>query len=144
MIRPPTRLIERAVMLDTSAVYALYAENDQWHARALEGLNRISQENRPVYITNLTVAETHALMRARLGDEKAVEWLHELDLTNLILHAAEDHKTVTDLLQRNLIRRFSYVDAFSCVAMERVGIRLVFTFDRAFQDYGWEVFPESL
>lgn len=144
MQHPQGRHIERAVMLDTSALFALWDEADQWHRRAASGFHQLGAEQWQLYITNLTVAENHSLLLSRLGDEKALSWLEVLGPMHLIYHTPEDHTAVRDLLTRHNARKLSYVDAFSCVAMEKQGLRQVFTFDRGFQDYGWEIYPEPL
>ncbi|MBI4338355.1 MAG: type II toxin-antitoxin system VapC family toxin [Chloroflexi bacterium] len=131
-------------MLDASAAFAHWDEGDQWHERAVAGFMRIVSEKRPTYITDLAVAETHALMLSRLGTEKALLWLDSLGDMNVTFLTAEDHPTVSRLLNGNRAFKFSYADAFSSVIMERYGLRRIFTFDRHFQEYGWEIFPGPL
>ncbi|MBI4312636.1 MAG: type II toxin-antitoxin system VapC family toxin [Chloroflexi bacterium] len=140
----PTRPTERAVMLDTSAVYALWDEADQWHARAASGFHQLPSEQWRLYITNLTVAENHGLLLSRFGYGKASLWLDALRPLRVIYQTQEDHEAIRSLLSEHEASRLSYVDAFSCVAMQKQKLRLVFTFDRDFQDYGLEVFPGPL
>ena len=81
---------------------------------------------------------------SRLDDLIGLAWLNNVTGMNVQHPLPNDHSQVLELLRRSIGRAYSYGDAFSFLAMERVGIHLAFTFDHHFQDYGWEVFALPL
>ncbi len=140
----PNSQLERAVLLDTSAILGLFNSTDQWHEKARHGFALLVEEKRPIYLTNLAIAEAHSLILLRLRESIAQAWLDSIKTNNIVYHEPQDHGAILGLLRRNQGRGFSYVDVFSFLVMERKGLRLAFTFDRHFQDYGWEIFPGPL
>ena len=144
MTQVPNTQRERAVLVDTSAFYARLDRDDQWYQEALRGFDRLGQESRPVYTTNLIVAETYNLAMVRLGCSLAQRWLEAIQSVNLVFQRPEHHSVVQRTLERNSGRGFSYADALSFVVMEEMGIRTAFAFDRHFQEYGWAMFPAPL
>ncbi len=140
-MRVPQSLSERAVLVDTSAFYARLDQSDQWHQEATKGFDLLAQERRPLFTTNLVVGETFALTLRRLGSPIAMQWLEALGTFNLVFQKEEHHPSVVDLLRRYPAAAFSYVDVFSLLTMEEIGIPAAFTFDRQFQRQGWRVFP---
>ncbi len=65
------------VMVDTSAVYALLDRSDRHHAQAVAALKELSRNRATILITNLIMAESHALLLQRLGPETARAWLEK-------------------------------------------------------------------
>ena len=63
------------ILVDTSAVYALLDRGDRWHAAAQATLRRLRDRRTQPMLTNLVVAECHALLLSRLGAEIARTWL---------------------------------------------------------------------
>ena len=130
-------LRERAVFVDTSAFYAYLDRADQWHEKAVQGFLLLSQERRPLFTTNLVMAETYTLALYRLAFPTAMAWLSALESVNLVYQRREHHSKLQALLERYRGHGFSYTDAFSFTAMEEEGISVAFAFDRHFQEYGW-------
>ncbi len=140
----PRSARQRGVMLDSSAAFAKLDADDQWHEKAVRGFDLLVQEKRPLYVTSLIIAETHGLISSRLDDLAGIEWLDSLRTYNVIFHSSQDHSRVLGLLRKTQGKGFPYADAFSFLVMEDLGVRLAFTFDHHFQDYGWEIFPGPL
>lgn len=89
-------------------------------------------------ITNFIVAETHALLLARLGSDLARTWL----TTNRwpIERVTEDDEArARTIVAQHADKAFSYTDAVSFAVMERRGIRTAFAFDPHFRQYGFSV-----
>ena len=66
-------------------------------------------------------------------------FLRETDTSRITIVRA---RTTDETLARQLIyryqdKRFSFTDAISFVIMERLGIRLAFSFDRNYSQYGF-------
>ena len=128
------------MFVDTSAFYALLDRSDHWHGEARQGFERLAQQRRPLFTSNLIIAETYVLARYALGHAVAVRWLDSLAL-NLAFQSEHDHERIRELLARYEDKDFSYTDAASFVFMERLGVPTAFTFDAHFRQYGAAVLP---
>lgn len=135
---------QRAVLLDSGAIWGLCNNSDQWHEKATHGFTRLVAEQRLVCVTDLVIAEAYSLLMQRISESVARAWLDLADTYGVVYHTPKHHRTVASLLQRHQGHGYSYADAFSFIAMEELGIHLAFTFDHHFQDYGWEIYPEPL
>ncbi|MBI4310356.1 MAG: type II toxin-antitoxin system VapC family toxin [Chloroflexi bacterium] len=122
----------------------LYNNSDQWHDQATEGFSRLAAEQRLICVTDLIIAEAYSLLMQRVSESVARAWLSIADTYGVVYHTPQYHRAVVSLLQTYQGHGYSYVDAFSFVTMEEQRLRLAFTFDYHFQDYGWEIFPEPL
>ena len=132
----------RAVLVDTSAFYALLDPDDQWHSLAQRGIQGLTRDRRPLVTSNLVVAETYRLTMQRLSKPLADEWLRALTHVTLVFQTEEDHVHTIALLASAHGRRLTYTDAAALVTMERVGIHTAFSFDRDFEYRGFTRFPE--
>lgn len=139
----PRSFLGYAVFIDTSAFYAFLDRSDRWHKEAVEGFKKLASERRPIYTTNLVIAETYALILVRLGLSVAQSWLEALRV-NLFFQRREDHERVKALLLKYRDKDFSYTDGFSFLAMEELGIKTAFAFDPHFLQYGWQVYSGFL
>ena len=135
----PRSLRERSVFVDTSAFYALLDRSDRRHADSRRLFEQLARERRPLFTSNLVVAETYALVRYALGHALALRWLDSLDL-NLVLQTEPDHVQARNVLVRFDDKDFSYAGAASFVLMERLGIPAALTFDAHFEQYGLSVY----
>lgn len=136
----PRSIRERSVFVDSSAFYAFLDRADRWHTEAQATFKRLASERRPLYTSNLVIAETHVLSMRALGRAAALRWLDTLSM-NLLFETEADHERAHALLSRRADRDFSYADATSFVLMERLDISLAFTFDAHFRQYGVQVVP---
>ena len=126
------------VLVDTSAVFALIDRKDANHAAAKSRLRSLKKTRSEPILTNFLVSECHALLLARIGHEVARQWL----LTNVwrvepVLPSDEQH--ARDIIRRCTDKGYSYTDATSFAVMERLGLVRVFSFDRHFKQYGFEL-----
>lgn len=138
--------MSRALFLDTSGWFAALSPRDQYHARAAPHYRKLLQSGRtPLVTTNLVVAEMHALLARRAGDEVGVRFLDRL-------HADAAHVVlwVTRALERGAVDRwlrpfagrgFSLTDAVSFEVMRSEEIASAFTFDHHFSDAGFALVP---
>lgn len=83
-----------AVMVDTSAIFALLDRSDRNHVQAVRILQRLAKDKEGVLLTNFILAETHALVLARLGAEMARAWLQNLRWP--VEKAIPEKKTIPD------------------------------------------------
>jgi predicted nucleic acid-binding protein len=132
-----------AIFVDTSAFFALLNAADRNHGIANATLSQFSEERRVLLSTNFIVAETHALLLARLGYRPATEFLRAIDVSAV---AIERVTSTDELAAREIIYRyddndFSLTDALSFAVMQRLGLTAAFTFDRDFARFGFETTP---
>lgn len=139
-IRTPRSLRERAVFVDSSGFYALLDKAEQNHSLALGAFEQLTTEGRPLFTSNLVVAETYALTIRRLGSKVAWSWVGEVP-ARVVFESAENHAEAVSILARYRDKDFPYADAVSFVLMERLGISTAFTFDTHFRQYGLTVLP---
>lgn len=138
----PRSIRQRAVFVDTSALFAFVDATDQWHGQARQAFTTITAEGRPLFTSNLVLAEAHALVMRRFGASAASDWLRDFDFS-LVFQTFADHERALSLLGRYRDTGFSYTDAVSFVIMEREGASTAFAFDDHFRRYGWSLFKAS-
>lgn len=127
------------VIIDTSAIYALLDRSDVNHLRAVELLKKMRSEGRVVTLTNFIVAETHALILARLGSGLARDWLKGLRWP-IERATPEDEERAKEIILTYKDKAFSYTDATTFAVMERTGIKVAFAFDRHFVQFGFTLY----
>lgn len=126
------------ILVDTSATYALLDRSDDNHARARAIAELIRQAGHEVLLTNLLVAEGHALILVRLGRELARRWLQGLRWP--IERVTEgDEARAQEIISTYPDKDFSYTDATSFAVMERLGLSLAFAFDRRFEQFEFQL-----
>lgn len=131
-------IVERRVLGDASAFFAVLDAHEPRHADAVAIVLRLRREARPLVTTDLVVAETHALALRRLGRRAAQTWLDEINVPIVFLTPVI-YDGARELLRRYGDKDFTLADAVSFVVMEALGIREAFTFDDHFRQYGLEV-----
>jgi predicted nucleic acid-binding protein len=133
------------VLVDTSAYFALVADEGARHQTAVKVLDYLGQRRARLLTTSIILAETHALLLARLNRVDLAVTLFEGIYTSrgtTILRPTEaDELAALALIKRYADKRFSLADALSFVSMERLGITHAFTFDRNFAQYGFMTLP---
>ncbi|NPV80516.1 MAG: PIN domain-containing protein [Firmicutes bacterium] len=124
------------IMIDTSGVYALLDRSDGFHQQAISLFRELAKHQVAVVITNFIVAECHALLMSRLGPEIARGWLKGLCWpVERITEEDEEKARVIIFTYRD--KAFSYTDATTFAAMERLGITKAVAFDQHFPQYGF-------
>ncbi|HEY9867507.1 MAG TPA: hypothetical protein V6D21_25250 [Candidatus Obscuribacterales bacterium] len=64
----------KAVIADTTPLYALVDSSDQYHLKARQELSQIQQFNLQVMIPYPIVLETYTLVLYRLGIQRAIKF----------------------------------------------------------------------
>jgi predicted nucleic acid-binding protein len=128
--------------VDTSALYAVLDEDDEYHEPAEKVWRELVSQDEPLLCTNYILVETFALVQHRLG-MRAVRTLQE-DLLPLIaiewIDAQSHHSSVMAMLTAER-RGLSLVDCSSFEAMRRLGITVAFAFDFDFVEQGFSLTP---
>jgi predicted nucleic acid-binding protein len=130
--------------VDTSAWYALVAEDDPGHTPALAWLEAVSSADEPERLRThaYVVVETIALAQARLGSA-AVRMLFDdvLPVAEVRYPDAGLHERAVSAYLGGLGRRASLVDRASFEMMREERIDVAFTFDRDFRREGFATVP---
>jgi predicted nucleic acid-binding protein len=138
-------IFANAILIDTSAYYALKDKDDAFHTNALEF---IKVNVSPAITTNLIVIETLNLFKKRIGHYHAVEIgkrLFNPIITTVIKVIDEDITNAWEIFQRYEDKGFSFTDCTTFSVMERLKIHSVFAFDEHFRQYGkFVVHPDLL
>ena len=119
-------------------MFALLDRNDEHHAVARETLNELRRRRIEPVLTNFIVAESHALLIARLGPEIARRWLFGNSWTVERVSDADEARARV-ILGKYDDKAFSYTDASSFAVMERHGLKTAFAFDPHFRQFGFRV-----
>ena len=126
------------ILVDTSAVYALLDRSDARHAAARAGLEDLRRRRIEPLLTNFIVAESHALLLARVGADIARRWVVE-NKWPVERIREDDEARAQAILVRFADTTFSYTDAASFAVMERVGLKTAFAFDPHFTQFGFQL-----
>jgi predicted nucleic acid-binding protein len=126
------------VFVDTGGFYAALNRRDAHHRDAARLLRRAQREQWFLFTTNFVLAESHALILARMGRERAWNFLQAIvtGQTNVIRAEEADERRARAIIERYQDKAFSYCDAVSFAVMERLNIQDVITFDDHFRQYG--------
>jgi len=134
---PIAEILHRAIFSDTSCLYALADASDPDHALVTAIIEEAIRQRRPFVVTTYIIAETHALLLRRLGRHVAVEWLrHAFDAFVVIRPTEGDEERALDIIFGYTDKDFSFTDALSFAVMERLGIKVAFSLDEYFVQYG--------
>ena len=126
------------ILVDTSAVFALVDRSDARHPEARAGLEYLKRRRIEPLLTNFIVAESHALLLARVGADLARRWV--VGNKWPIERIGEDDETRAQaILVRFADKTFSYTDATSFAVMERLGLKRAFAFDPHFTQFGFQL-----
>jgi uncharacterized protein len=130
----------RRVFVDTSAFFAHLVAEDRHHSQARALFERAARESWTLVTTNAVVSETYTLIRvrARNGRELAVAFLDDIrdGLCAVERVGPIDEARAMDLLRQYGDKSFSFCDALSFMAMERLGLTDALAFDEDFRSYG--------
>ena len=126
------------VFVDTSGFYAALNRRDAHHRDAARLLRRARREHWFLFTTNFVLAESHALILARLGRTRAWDFLRATvtGSTNVIRAEEEDERRARAIIEQYQDKDFSYCDAVSFAVMERLNIQEAIAFDDHFRQYG--------
>ncbi len=129
------------VLVDTSAYFALVDPGDTNHASARAIAEQLTSERYRQFTTNFILAETHALLLARLGGAVAAREIQEIDrsATIVVRVSPKDEHRGREIIMQYDDKDFSLTDAVSFAVMERLGISQAFTFDKHFAQDGFSI-----
>ncbi len=97
-----------------------------------------------LFTSDYVLDETLTLMRARLGHDKAVEfgrWVLQSPLVKIIHIDEETWQAAWEIFVKHKDKDFSFTDCTSFAIMRKLGLINAFTFDRHFEQAGFNILP---
>jgi len=139
----PKSIFERAIFLDTSALYALVDPRDGNYHEAADCLRLLAQLHLPVWVTNFTIVETYRRVLQSFGPGKALPFLGYVCDGGVNVERAlqVDEEQARVYLGKFNDQDISYTDAISFAVMKRLGIGKAFAFDWHFRLIGFTTVP---
>ena len=134
------------IFIDTSALIAYYNIDDEHHVQALEIMEKIKKGEIPLtrlYITDYIFDETITFIECVLNKHELALNVGEALQTSpftLMIQISEDlFKEAWNYFKKN--KGYSFTDCTSFNAMRNQGITHAFTFDKHFQNAGFQTIP---
>jgi predicted nucleic acid-binding protein len=126
------------VFVDTGGFYAALNRRDAYHREAVLLFSRTQREHWFLFTTNFVLAESHALILARMGRNRAWSFLQAIitGSTNVIRAEEADEQRARAIIEQYQDKEFSYCDVVSFAVMERLDIQEAIAFDDHFRQYG--------
>jgi len=142
----PNTLYERAVLIDSSALYALTDKRDQYHESAKLLLIKVQEDKLPIFITNTVVIESFRLILHRLGRSNAHIFLENLisDIESgsmkIVRMSDDDENEAQKIVFNNKGHDLTLTDSINFSVMLRLGIYKMFGFDSDCNVVGFELY----
>lgn len=134
------------VFVDTSAFYALAAENDRAHRTAQAIHEELKRTAVPLVTTNYVLLECISLLQRRHGVEHAERFGDFVgQQVDVVWLTQDQHRAAWANWKQRGIRKLSLVDCSCFVVMRQLGIQHAFAFDEQFPQAGFTVLnpPQS-
>ena len=123
------------IFVDTGAIVGRYLPDDQHHAAARVGWQKIREKQLACCTSNLVVVEAITLLTRRAGGAFAAETgrlLYSSQALRILRTSPDDEIAALAWLHKFSDQSLSFTDGVSFVLMRRHGLRHAFTFDRHF------------
>jgi predicted nucleic acid-binding protein len=130
----------KRVFVDTGGFLGLLVADDAAHSRARELFAQANADRWQLLTTNAVVFETYGVLLIRSRDRRrtAMTFLDLIDAGACAVDRVrrEDETKARAILRAHEDKTYSFCDALSFAAMERLAIKDAISFDRHFQAYG--------
>jgi len=135
------------LFIDTTAFIALEDEDDKEHKTALDYREKIrlgETSFRALYTSNYILDEVFTLLRLKLSHQAAVtfgENIKRSKILRVLRITPEIEINAWNIFKKHRDKDFSFTDCTSFALMEQEAISTAFTFDKHFQQYGFQTVP---
>lgn len=129
--------------VDSSAYFVVTDPRDDNHAAAVAAAQRLAREGNDLCTTNYVAAELHGLIVTRLNRDTAERVLDHLyaSTTHVIRATEGDERRAREIIHQQRDKEYSLVDAISFAVMERLHLRLAWSYDQHFSQFGVALVP---
>ena len=124
----------RAIVADTSAIYALIDPSDAWHEKAVAYWKSLPKTT-AVLLTETTLMETLTLVQARLGGDlarRADKMIRESNRYRVVPLTDEDRHELQRIFHQFADKEWSLFDCATLALAKRRGVTEAFAFDLHF------------
>jgi predicted nucleic acid-binding protein len=129
------------VLIDTAAFFALVAENDEFHLKAVEVYEALVEMSAELWTTSYVLVEAGALIHRRLGFQPLNVLYESLEGIMETLWVDQGlHNSAWQEFSSHRGERLSFVDCTTLLAAKALAAK-VFTFDTDFSLEGIPVVP---
>lgn len=134
------------IYVDTGAFLARYVAADQYHRAAARGWKRLERSPGGLFTSSFVVDETLTLLARRTTYAFAAaraDAIYGSRVLTILRPDAVDESAAVELFRKFADQRVSFTDCVSFALMRRHRLKKAFTFDRHFENAGFEVWPAS-
>jgi uncharacterized protein len=134
--------MNRRVFVDTSAWVAVANRSEHLHPEAVALYKHLLEADFQLVTSSLVLAETHILLRRKIGHPEAMMFLRIVNQSRqiqTIFPGLEVEKTAKDWLGKYHDQDFSLTDAVSFTLMQAEGLDVAFSYDRHFTVAGFSL-----
>lgn len=124
------------VLLDSDALFALYAASDVHHDRAKEILEKLLEEKGELLVTNLVVQETGTVISHRFGQKQAKDFLNRFNKINIKQIFVDEKLTARAwrIFKSQGKKGTSFVDCANLATSRELKIQKIFSFDKFYKN----------
>lgn len=134
--------IMTSIFIDTNAFLASLRLKDINYSRAVDILNKIDQEGHRVVVTDYVLDETYTGLLTRVSFQATMQFDKLLRTGSWKIESitTERFAKAQEVFRRyNKDKTWSFTDCTSWVVMKELKIKKVFTFDKNFEEMGFEI-----
>ena len=138
--------MRRPVLVDTSALVALYVKSDSRHGEAADVLAGLREKKRLLLATTDVYDETVPLVRRWAGYAHAMaagESLRQSRVLELVTVEEGDRDQAWKLFKSHKEAKLSFTDCTSAAVMSRFELDEIFAFDSDFRGFGFKTLPDA-
>lgn len=142
MAHPGSMDLPKKIFVDTSALVALYNETDGWNIEAEQKFKNQFRDWDKCVTSDYVVSETYTGLLYLSGYKSAALFDADVKTDTFVIERVDEARfwrAREVFLKFNRDKKWSFVDCTSYVLMKELKMGLVFTFDRDFEQMGFEV-----
>lgn len=136
------------IFIDTSAWVAIENKRDIHYKESIQFKEEIKNKHFRLYTSNYVLDETYTLLLANIGYEKTIEFIKRIKLLKnkgllFVTQVTDEIEEAAYLIfeKFNKDKFWSFTDCTSKAIMEILDITQVFSFDKNFEQMGFERRP---
>lgn len=130
------------VFIDTSGWVALFIANDQYHEKAVSIIKDLKKIKAQLFTSDYIIDETVTTILGRSNHKQSVlagEYIINSKILQIITVYAEYFQPAWKRYKHYKDKEFSLTDVTSFTIMKTLNIHKSFTFDRDFEQAGFEI-----